>query len=205
MSFITDEERRRIEAAIQEAERRTSGELVTVIAKASDDYYYIPTLWAAILALGVPIALHLAAVIQGIDQLLIGQMGGFIVLGLIFRWPALKMWLVPKSVKRERAAALAVGQFVEQGLHRTEAGTGVLIFVSVAERHVEILADFGINEKVPPDTWQVAVDKFTAEVKAGRVANGFLEAIDDCGRVLAEHFPAGTENKNELSNRLIEI
>jgi putative membrane protein len=205
MAFVTNDEKTRIEATIREAERQTTGELVCVIAPASDDYHYIPTLWAAALSLVVPIGAFLTGLIHGADQLILGQMAGFAVLALTFRWPALKLRLIPKGVRRERAALLAKAQFLAQGLHRTEGGTGVLIFVSVAERYVEIVADHGIDAKVGPGVWQAAVDKFTDQVKAGNVADGFLAAVADCGKVLAEHFPAGPENRNELPNVLIEL
>ncbi len=205
MAFMTTEQKARIEAAIRDAERRTSGELLCVIAGASDDYHYIPTLWAAVMSLLVPSGLHLAEILHGTNHLVLGQMIGFVMLALVFQLPALKLRLVPKAVRDQRAALLAKAQFLAQGLHRTEAGTGVLIFVSVAERYVEIIADHGISERVDDAVWQAAVDKFTTHVKAGHVAEGFLAAVADCGQVLAEHFPAGPENTNELPNVLVEI
>jgi len=205
MSFITDSDRQSIETAVRDAEGRTSGELVTVIAEASDDYYYIPTLWAAIFALLVPSGLFLAKLLPHVDHLLYGQLGGFIVLALVFRWMPLKMRLVPKAVKHERAARLAREQFFERGLHRTEAGSGILIFVSAAEHYVEILADHGINAQVDQAVWQRTVDEFTSHVKAERIAEGFVKAIADCGGALAEHFPVGPDDKNELPDRLVEI
>lgn len=205
MAFITNDEKTRIVAAIREAEGQTTGELVCVIAPASDDYYYIPTLWAAALSLVVPIGIFLAGLIHDADQLILGQLAGFVVLALAFRWPALKLRLIPKRILQDRAALLAKAQFLAQGLHRTAGGTGVLIFVSVAERYVEIVADRGIDAKVGPDVWQSAVDKFTAQVKAGNVAGGFLAAVADCGKVLAEYFPADPENRDELPNVLIEL
>lgn len=205
MAFMTDNDRTRIRDAIGAAEKRTSGELVTVVAGASDDYYYIPTLWAAVLALLVPTGLFLAGLLPGVEALLAGQMGGFIALALLFQWTPLKMRLVPRAVREERAGRLAREMFFECGLHKTRNATAILIFVSVAERYVEILADHGIDEKVDPAIWQTAVAAITHQVKAGRVADGFVKAIADCGGVLAEHFPAGHDDVNELPDRLIEI
>ena len=92
-----------------------------------------------------------------------------------------------------------------QGLHLTRARTGVLIFVALAERHVEIIADQGINALVPPGTWDQAVADFVARVRAGRIAEGFLAAIAVVGERLAEHFPRPADDVDELPNRLIEI
>ena len=133
------------------------------------------------------------------------QLAVFVGFGLLFRWQPLKMRLIPKSVKRRRAARVARQQFLEQGVHRTEGRTGILIFVSVAEHYVEVLADSGINEKVEAGAWDSLVTAFVAKVKAGQVADGFLEAIATCDAVLAEHFPRPQGDKDELPNHLIEI
>jgi putative membrane protein len=81
----------------------------------------------------------------------------------------------------------------------------VLIFVSVAERYVEILADEGIHQRMPAGAWDQIVTDFTAQVRAGRIAAGFLQAIDACGARLIEHFPARAGDRNELPDRLIEL
>ena len=82
----------------------------------------------------------------------------------------------PTAVKRRRAGRLAREQFFAQGLHLTRARTGVLIFVSVAEHYVEIIADQGIDALVPPGTWDKAVADFVGQVRAGHIAEGFLAA-----------------------------
>jgi putative membrane protein len=96
-------------------------------------------------------------------------------------------------------------QFFAQGLHHTEKRTGVLIFASVAERYAEIIADAGINAKVMPDAWEGAVADLVAGLKEGRAADGFIAAIEQCGAILAEHFPPGALPRNELPNTLVEI
>jgi putative membrane protein len=77
--------------------------------------------------------------------------------------------------------------------------------VSVAEHYVEIIADEGLNALVPPGTWDKAVADFVQRVRAGRIAEGFLAAIEVVGTRLAEHFPGAADDRDELPNRLIEI
>ena len=69
----------------------------------------------------------------------------------------------------------------------------------------EIVADAGINEKVTAETWDEAVNALVSAIKAGRAAEGFLAAIDQCGAVLAMHFPPGALKRDELPNKLLEI
>jgi putative membrane protein len=96
-------------------------------------------------------------------------------------------------------------QFLVQNLHTTAGRTGVLIFVSVAERHAEIVADSDIEARVPKGTWQEIVSRLTAAFTAGNHADGFVAAIEEVGGHLANHFPPGTADLNELPDHLIVL
>jgi len=205
MAYLTEQEKDRIAAAIRDVEARTTGELVTVIAQASDDYLFVPALWAALVAFAVPMLAVVSGLSTDVLEVSVAQLAVFCVLVLLGRWRPLRYRLVPTGIKKARAARLAREQFFARGVRETEGRTGILIFVSVAERHVEILADSGINRRVDPDVWRKAVDLFVGNVKAGRVADGFLAAIAECGAVLTEHFPCSDKNPDELPNRLFEL
>jgi putative membrane protein len=205
MPFLTDHDRQRIADAITATERTTSGELVAVVAQAADDYRYIPLLWPALAALLLPAILLTIAPRMSAWTLHLAQATTFVVLALLAHLPAVRIALVPDSIKRRRAGRLAREQFFEQRLHLTRARTGVLIFVSVAEHYVEIIADEGINALVPPGTWDKAVADFVEQVRAGRIAEGFLAVVEVVGTRLAEHFPRADDDRDELPNRLIEI
>jgi putative membrane protein len=205
MSFLTQQDKQRIRAAITEAELHTSGEIVTVIASRSDTYLYIPTLWAALIALCVPGINFLLN--TPLDAVLIYQLqvAIFLILALLFRWDALTMHLIPKTVKQARAARFAREQFISHALHSTKNRAAILIFVSVAEHYVEIIGDKGINDKVEHDVWQSTLTDFTSLVKQGQTAEGFISAINHSRILLQKHFPSDGANKNELPNHLIEI
>ncbi len=205
MAFLTDRDRQQIVDAIAAAERRTSGELVTVIAAAADDYRYVALLWPALAALLLPALLLAVRPATSAWTLYLVQAAAFVVLAVIAHLPSVHLALVPAAVKHRRASRLARAQFFEQNLHMTRARTGVLIFVAVAERHVEIIADAGIHALVPPGTWDKAVADFIERVRAGKIAEGFLAAIGQVGDRLAEHFPRPADDTDELPNRLIEI
>ena len=204
MTLLTDNEQQRVAAAIAELEQETDAELVTVLAASSDDYTYIPLLWAGILALLVPGALNFFGGWLGVNGLLAAQWGLFIALCLFFRVSGVSHWLVPRRVRFWRASNMARRQFLEQNLHHTDGGTGVLIFVSEAEHYVEILVDQGISEKIENRVWEGIVSDFTAKVRQGRTLEGFLDCIGSCGGHLKSHVPA-TREKNELPNHLIVL
>jgi len=114
---------------------------------------------------------------------------------------------VPRRTRRERAHAAAMRQFRAHGLQKTEGRTGVLIFAAEAERYVEIIADGGINAKVTQEVWDTAVASLIAAIKDGRAGDGFVAAIEQCGAVLAQHFPVapGSVNPDELPDKLVEM
>lgn len=205
MTFLTESDKQRLRAAIHDAESKTSGEIVTVIARASGSYYYYPTLWAALAAILSPFLflwLPVSFAPLGIVEL---QLLAFVLLALLLRQPSIKMHLVPRSVQRDYCARRAREQFLAQNMHTTRERTGVLLYVSVAERHVELLADAGIHTRVPAGTWNTIVDEFTAQLKAGRIGGGFIAAVTAIGEHLAVHFPRPADDRNELPDRLIEL
>lgn len=205
MEFLSEADKERIVAAIHAAESETSGQLVTVLARASDDYLHFPLLWASFLALLLPGVVLLARPAIHLVHLFELQILVFISLVFFLHWLPIKMLLVPTKVKRAYAQRLARAQFFTQGLHLTHAHTGVLLFVSVAERYVEIIADAGIHAHMQDGEWDAIISQFVRYVKSGQVADGFVDALMACGEKLAQHFPHQTDGKNELPDRLIEL
>jgi putative membrane protein len=206
MIRFSADDKARITAAIHAAERNTSGEFVAVVARESDHYVFVPLLWAAIAALLLPGVLLLLSVPLAYVHLYQTQLLTFIVLGLLFLYvPELHLRLIPRHIKRARAGRLAKAQFYLQGVHLTRDRSGVLFFVSLAERYVEIVADQSIHERLGETHWQGIVGTFVEHVKSGQVVEGFIAAIGACGAAMAEHYPPDPANTEPLSDGLVEI
>jgi putative membrane protein len=202
--MIAQADRARIIDAIRAAEARTSGEIFCVIARHSSDYRVVPLVWAAALALVVPAPLiHFTLWPAAVIYLV--QLVVFVAAALALSLPAIRFHIVPRRTQHERAHAEAMRQFFAQGLHQTENRTGVLIYASLAERYAEIVADAGIHAKVTSQVWDQAIAALVAGMREGRAGDGFVAAIERCGAVLAEHFPPGALNRDELPNKLVEI
>ncbi|MGH8371978.1 MAG: TPM domain-containing protein [Gammaproteobacteria bacterium] len=208
MIRFSEQDKARISDAIKAAEKNTSGEFVAVVARASDHYIFLPLLWAAILALLTPGVFILigTSLTHEYPHLYHLQLLIFIVLALLFVFmPGLHLYLVPRSVKHARASRLAKAQFYLQGVHMTQEHSGVLLFVSLAERYVEIVADKGIHEKLGEAHWQAIIQTFVQQVQNRQVVEGFVTAITACGEAMAKHYPRRADDTNELSDGLIEI
>lgn len=202
MNIIKENELKVVSDSIDAVEKTTDAELVVVLAKRADDYRYIPTLWAAVIALLVPAGVWALGWWLETLEILMVQLVVFAVLAMVLRWPFIMLRLVPSAVKSWRASNLARRQFLDNNLHHTKQDCGVLIFVSEAEHYVEIIADRGISNNVPVEQWQSIVDGFTAEIKRGATQQGLIACISSCGLLLTKYAPI-THEKNELPNHLI--
>ncbi len=212
MSVFSSDDKQRIAQAITKAEASTSGEIVVVVARRSDDYRFIALMWAALLALALPLVLiylprltgwRLA--FSGPELLYAIQLVWFLVLTALFQLPMVRYALVPRRIKQLRTKRAAMEHFITQDLHTTRKRTGVLIYVSLAERQAEIIADDGIAKKLDQSVWQQAVDALTKEMSQGNPADGFINAIEQCGAAMASHYPPGACEPNERPNHLIEL
>jgi putative membrane protein len=201
---FSPEDQTAISEAITRAEANTSGEIVVVAAIASDGYRSFGVLWAALIALAVPLPLIFATK-WPVQYIYLVQIAVFLVFLVLFQLDQIRFALVPRAVKRARAHQRAVEQFLVQNMHTTKGRTGVLIYVSFAERFAEVIADEGIYRKMPPSTWEDVVGELTNHLASGTTTEGFIRAIERCGKILAKHFPPGKVDHNELPNHLIVL
>lgn len=209
-SFLSPDEQRRVTECVQRTELRTSGEIVPMVVSASYDYPMATVRGATFISL--PLALIATEVISALLWLQVDKMwlflGCFALLYLaayflVNRIPSLKRrFLAPARIDEEvREAATAA--FFTEGLYRTRAENGIILFISVFERRVWVLGDRGINEKIPHESWQDIVDQVTSGVKSGRPCEAICAAIEAIGDILEEHFPIESGDKDELHNLII--
>ena len=197
---LSKEDREAVAAAIREAEKHSSGQIVCVLAHSSSDYAHVPILWASVLELLLPWPL-IEFTSWSVQRIFLLQIAVFLGAALVFSWMPLRLALVPGAVRRARAHRAALEQFVVRRVAHTKNRTGVLVFVSLAERYARIIADEGIAQKVHGSEWQAAIDELVSHIRGGRIAQGLIAAIERCGAALAAHAPADGP-VNELPDRL---
>ena len=129
----------------------------------------------------------------------------FLGMLIIQLWQPLKFWLIPPPVKARRVLARAITCFKVGAERRTHGRTGILIYLSMREHRAEIVADAAITSKVSSEVWGEAMAAMLPEIRAGRIADGMVAAVERVGAVLAEHFPRAEDDTNELPDRLIEV
>lgn len=201
---ITKHDRDRIAAAIRAAEATTSGEIVCVLARSSSHSTALPIFIAAVGALASPWFL-VALTALTVERVLALQILAFVFLVTLLCVPAVRVALMPRSARRAVAHRAAMEQFHIRGIARTEDRCGILIFVSLEERYARVVVDDGIAARVPQTHWQEAVNALITHMRDGRIADGFIAAVELCGRELATHFPRKADTRDELPNRIFMV
>ena len=224
MGYVDEKQHAIVSDAVAKAEAETSGEIVTVLADRSDGYTDVALWWAvgaSFTAMSVLVAFP-QFFLEKLDWLMGGwtdewDRGEFATLILavglakflaalaVQLWQPLKFRLIPSPVTEIRVREEAIRHFKVGAERRTHGRTGVLLYLSMREHRAEIVADEPIARLVPPEVWGEAMVDMLAEVSRGRIADGLAAGVRDVGLVLAEHFPRGEHDENELPDRLIEV
>lgn len=87
----------------------------------------------------------------------------------------------------------------------TEENSGVLIYLQMVERRIEIVADRGINRRVAQPEWDAICRRMEAAFRDGRFERGSIAAIEEITALLARHFPPGEHNPDELPDRPVIV
>lgn len=209
--LFTDSDHARIREAVAQAEQRTAGEIVPYIVPQSS--VYDVAVWRGA-ALGAVLALFIVLLLLQVYQgwslswlysswslaVLVLAAGALGAVSTAFVAPLKRLLAGGPLLDREvhRRAMLA---FVEEEVFNTRDRTGILLFVSLFEHRIEVLGDAGINQNVTPDEWAGVVGRIREGIKAGKLAEGLVAAIEMCGDLLER---GGVEIRpddiNELSD-----
>ena len=221
---LSEADHEKISAAIAAAEASSNGEIVAVATPISDPYHDVGLHWALIPLFAVlawaawrPTALVWwynlllggwqsdPTLSQLLTLLMVFAALKFTVALLIMKWMPLRIALTPAATKHRRVRLRAVAIFKAAAERRTSGRTGILIYLSMAERRAEIIGDEAITKVTTPETWGEAMAALLVEVKQGRVGDGIVAAVERVGIVLGEHFPRSTSDTNEIPDKLIEL
>lgn len=203
-SVLAKDAEPRVHAALVEVERRTVGEVVPVVLGRSDAH---PSgEWRS----GLVLLVIGSALLEGVLPwhspwlVILCQVGlGAIGFGLARTLPGWKRMFVTERRATEVALEQASLEFQRLELHRTEARTGVLLFVTLLERRVVVLGDIGIHAKVGDAQWARTRDAVLAGIDREDLAAGLVDGIQACGEVLTKHFPVVDGDRNEIPDRLV--
>jgi putative membrane protein len=202
--MLSEEERARVAAAIRDAERRTAGEIVVVVAARASAYRSVPLLYALLGGLAVPWPLIWLTGLSAARIFAI-QLAAALVLMILLSLPQRRFAFVPAFIRRSRCREAAAREFLARGLTRTRERTGVLIYVAAAEHYAEVVADSGIADRVDEQVWRDTITGLVEALRGGRAADGLVAAVTRVGDILARHVPPRAADTDELPNKVILI
>lgn len=208
--FLTEAEQQEIRTSVAAAEATTAGEIVCMIVSSSYHYPMADVLGAT--ALGLPLAL-LATHYLG-AWLWIGTGNMWLFLGLftlLFAFfhrimdyvPGLKRRFISRHEIDVEVEEAAITAFFRHGLYRTRDANGVLLFISVFERKVWLLADKGIHAKVPQAEWDALVAQVSGGIGRGERSRAICDAVEAIAGLLQAHFPIKPDDTNELRDLIV--
>jgi putative membrane protein len=204
VGVLSDTDVAAVHAALAAAERRTVGEILPVVLERSDRHPAACWLAALVTALVFSAALlpwipgqHPALLIAA--QLALGALG----YGLARALPDFQRTFVSEARAEEMAEEQALQEFHRHDLALTRARTGVLIFVTLLERRVIVLADEGIDTRVDAEQWKRTDEAVLAGIARGSLRDGLVAGIASAGEVLAAHFPVEADDRDEIPDRVI--
>ena len=207
-----------IQAAVQEAEKTTSGEIALAVTAESSSYAFwelVSSLFSTFLLLICLFPLS-SQIYSWLGNIFWGEepwyLAAFYVavcvvvltcLYALYNIPFIDRLVIPANARHAAVSRRAMRYFAESGVYATREHSGVLIFVSWFEKEVRIVSDSGISEKISPDLWNLIADDMADAFLHGDTKSAFLGAISRCSALLSENFPAKEENPNELADGLV--
>jgi putative membrane protein len=223
--MLSEAELDRIAAAVADAEARTSGEILCVVTHEVSEYRETPMAWAAAAALILPpVALaaglrldRLADQFSGwtaahggvatgpfLSAYALFQAALFVVVLAVVSVPSVRSRLTPRGLKQRRVRKAALQHFAGARPLLAAGKTAVLIFASLGDRQMEIVADDAIHAKVDQSVWDEAIRQALAAIRTDGPAAGMAKAIELCGAALAAHFPDDGQ-PNAFPDRPLQI
>lgn len=202
--MLTQDQSRRIEQAAQAAEMTTSAEIAVCVRRASGDDRFL----AAIIGAVVFIAIDTIgpAIWWNYDRLV--WVGAALIAAILVFWLCdrfdLGLRCLPARLLVKDARAAARATFLDSGLDNTPERSAVMLFVSRAERYVEILPDRAAAAAIEPAHWSAIVDDFRQAARKGDLGEAVAGAVVAIGQICAVHFPASGANPDRVSNQPIQ-
>lgn len=221
---FSEAQRALVSDAVTQAERATDGEIVTIVADASDAYHDVVlhyAIGAMLLTAGgfalFPQVLEAKLALlhygwmaetelpQALLLLMVAQALVFLIVRYLVGLSWLRILLTPGATKTRRVRHRALQYFRSSAEKRTQNRVGILLYVSLAEHRAEIIADEAIHSLVPNEHWGEAMAALVDGFRARNPAEGMAAAVGKIGVVLKQHFPKTESDTNELPDRLIEL
>ena len=204
--YINEDTKNKIKDMIGEIESKSDAEVVVVVADNCDRYRYSIFLYAFLATLIVPFLIKLSSINFDQNETFALMTATFLFVTVSLEYSEFKYKIIPKKVKIDSCESIAFNQFKKLGINKTANHKAILIFVSIKERYIRVIADKNIDKKIGKEFWKELVQEFAKEVKDSSVDSAMINIVNKCGKVLIDNFPTTTQiQENEIPNDVVEI
>lgn len=198
------EAKTRVAAAITAIEKKTSAEIVVTMRPESASYRHADLTAGAVAALGYLCLFLYHPEPFDFTFFPLEQVGCFVLVALACsRLPALRRLLAGRRAREKNVELAAKAMFVDRGISKTRARTGVLVYLSELERGVVVIPDVGLDPERLGEKYARAVAALREAGRGGRGSlDAFVKALDEIGDALAAAYPVSDDDIDELPNEV---
>jgi putative membrane protein len=189
MAGLSSEERARATAAADAVRAKTAARFDPLIVPVADRYALYPVAFGAFAALFAGGIVAIAVPVLSLREAFALEAAVFALVSIVLEWLPLKLLLVPRRLKQERARQLAHRAFAARILAAQDRKPGMVLFVALGERCIELVTDDALDRKIGQARWNAIVADFAAAARNGRIGEALPAAIAACGAELEKHFP----------------
>lgn len=204
--MFTKNDLEKISLAVVEAEKKTSGQILPMYVLASGSYAWTHWLWGLVGILVSSLAFYIVQERSPWPEpwhyIFLWQLTGGLLFVAASSFPSIIRFTVPKKWMHSEVHKATFANFLSAGLHKVKEKNAVLIFLSILERKVFILADEGIHSRVPENYWQEQVDEIVEGIKNKKTTEALTQAILEIGGKMTALFPQASDEVNSLPDQL---
>ncbi len=215
---VTNQDLENIREAVIEAEKNTSGEIALAVTGESHDYAFYELMVSLVFgALVFLILLFFYKPLSSLVDTILWHFEGWQVTGLygfisflaiaimysLTNIPGIDRIIIPEKAKRIAVYQRAMQHFIESGVYSTADHNGILLFVSLMEHEVCIIADEAILKKIAQNELDSLARELAAGIRKKELVPSLLSCISSCGTILSTHFPEKNDAVNELPDGLV--
>lgn len=200
--LLTQASQASIEQIVADIEKKTSAEIVVAISRHSGDYRDVSYLSGCILTVVSLVVLVLSPFsFHMYDIIPVVLVSFFLGYWLCRTLPGLCRLLTTRGRRKEQVLRASHRVFFEEGVSATRQRNGILVYISIFERLVEIVPDAGIDGAIPRAKWHTLRHRLNALMHSGSAVEQVLQALSEGMQCLSLTFPPGEDNPDEIPNR----
>lgn len=199
--FYANETRKRVGSAVEEIEKGTSAEVVVTVRHRSGDYRHTDMFHGAVLAFAALAFMLFDTAVFDVDVMPLNVVLAFVLGTALSHWvPGLRRAVTSKKLLDESTKRSARAAFYDLGVSRTTGRTGILVYVSIFERQVEVVPDIAVKPEELGEGWKRSLAAMQDAVRRGPSVDKFLAAMVTMKEPLAKALPIQPDDVNELPN-----